>query len=262
MASKRTKEPEELVEVNNDYGFLTEYQEADASMDALSQYRIVPRCKVIQAMSDSSLKDQFGEGSAIVSPGGMLIAEKGDPFHFVPLFFFTEFIKWRDRKDSSGNAIMERTFDQGSELAAYARDPERRHEKDGKFVHRYCEHLNFVGTVYNGKDEPEPIILGFARGDFGKGKQWASAIQMRRAGGRPVPLWAQVWRFHTVLNQGTEGDWYQLRFDSPEQPVINQEHVETMRELHEMLKKDFESNRLVADHSESDEEEGETSSKY
>ncbi len=243
--SKRTQKPDEVVEVNTDFGFLAEYQEADTSMDALAEYRIVPRMKVIQAMSDKDLKAEFGEGSVIVYPGGQKIAGAEEGFLFVPVFFFPEFMKWADRNDKESNAILDRSFDPQSEIALRSRDPERRNEEypDGRkdrkgkpLEFRYCEHLNFVGVVYNEEGDFEPVILGFAKGDFSKGKQLASSIRMRRADGRPVPMWAQVWQFHTVLNEGSEGSWYQLRSSSPTVNVIQAEHAPALKELHEMLK--------------------------
>ena len=255
-----------ITKVGEEYNFLAEFQDADASVEGLTEYRILPRIKVIQAMSDGELKKTYGEGSAILSPGNAMICDSESSFLFVPVFFFVEFCLWSDRRDNSSQNILERTFDANSELASRSRDADRRSEQyEGgpptkPFTRRYVEHLNFAGMIYGDHDlQNTPCVLQFARGEFGKGRAFINSIMLRKVNGQVAPLWSQVWRFTPGLRNGDEGDWYGLDFSAPEVPFIQRNEVDAFRGLHTELKTDFDAKRLGVDmtEEESDVNDGE-----
>ena len=271
--SKRTDQPLAKKVSGVDANFLAQYVEQDSSLQGMDEYVILPRLKILQQMSDPTLKKQFGEGSAIIRPGDALVWKDGDqPFLFVPHFFYVEFAKWADRRDKENPAVIARTFDPTSEIAKCARDPNRRFEiyadqekkktDQEKFRYRYVEHLRFPGVIYG--DHPltgTPVVLSFERGEFGTGKNFISGIKLRRQAVEvngltkniAVPLWSQVWAIAVTLH-GTDPQWYGFSFSVPEVTLIQPEEAEEHRSAHLSLKEVYEQNRLRVD---GDEEETE-----
>lgn len=245
-----------------DTSWLASVVEEDHSLAGMEEYRILPRLKIIQAMSDKDLKKQFGEGSAIVRPGDAMVWKDGDePFQFVPHLFQVEFCKWSDRRDSNGPMIPERSFDPTSEIAKRARDPKLRFEfypdqedrdPDKAMKYRYVEHLRFPGMIYG--DHPltgTPLVISFERGEFSQGKNFISAIKLRRTKVedtvRSVPLWAQVWSFTVGFRERGDKRWYGLDHHVPDQSMILPEEVEEHRTLHMELKELHDKNRLMTE---------------
>jgi hypothetical protein len=260
--SKRNGTDIEKVQgVNADY--LAQYVEQDTSLDALKEHRVVPRVKVIQPTSDMQLKKNFGEGTVIVRPGDALISKfEAEPaeFDFVPLFFFVEWAKWRDLKDKSGSPILDRTHDAGSDMAMRAKDADLRQEvyegderlpDNEKRYYRYVEHLRFIGLIYG--DHPlvgTPITLSFERGEWGQGKNFISAIMLRRqqVNDKPIqiPLWAQVWTFSSKFrNPDADRKWFGLDFEPAEIPIIPQEEAANLHAMHKEFAELFEQQRLT-----------------
>jgi hypothetical protein len=246
---------------------LVRYTEQDASLAGMDEYRILPRLKIIQAMADPALKEKFGEGTAIIRPGDAEVWRKNDePFAFVPALFVVEFAQWADPNDSESNTIIKRTFDPTSELAKKARDPEKRIEPyklGSEQKYRYVEHLRFYGQIY-GDIHPlsgTPVVLSFERGEFTQGKNFISAIKLRRqpvqtdSGTRivPVPLWAQIWSLSVGFrDRAKDRRWYGFDFASPEISIIKDEQVEEFHKLHLELKELQEKNRLMVDEQDRD----------
>lgn len=241
--------------------------EKDDSLTQIAEYRIVPRVKLIQGLSDESLREQFGEGAAIVSPSNVEICGKESSFLFIPVFFFVEYNKWRDRKDPEKPAIALSSYDPTSEVAKKAKDGDLRQEpydptKTGpKDKHwRYVEHLTFAGIIYG--DHPlanQPVILSFEKGEHGKGRAFCSAIQMRN-----VNSWCQVWEMSPSLREKEGDKWWGFDFNIPSEEkggsFIAEEDVERIGQLFADLKDDFENKRLRVDHSDTvdDSDDGET----
>lgn len=249
----RNDVPTEIEKVGGEPNWLETYVETDSSLEDLKDYRILSRLKVVQAMSDEALKEEFGEGAVIISPGNVLVAEKRTAFQIVPVFFWTEFCFWSDRKDTVSNTILDRSFDKAGDLARKARDPDHREEEYQEgFVGRYVEHLNFASYVYG--DHPQrgtALVASFSRGEFGTGRNFISSISLRKVGGKPAPLWAQVWEFKTGFRDQGDKKWYGLDFSNPTtpaEPYIQQSEVEFFLAEHGSCKEDYERSRLLVDH--------------
>jgi hypothetical protein len=237
--------------------WLMEVQDDD-SLDNLEQYRILPRAKVIQAMTKKEVKDQFGEGSLIMVPGTLLATDK-QSFDFVPVFFFTEFQVRSDRSDKVNPFIWERTFDETSEIAKRSRNKDLREEvypggtADKPWKKRWVETLNFCGYIYGDHDQRgTPLVLTFARGEFSKGRAWINAIMSRKVRGVRVPLWCQVWTISTGYREFGEKKWYGIDFENPENPWIQADEKEAFKGFYQELKNDFEKKRILVDHGEND----------
>ena len=242
---------DDIVAISGNPNWLADVSSEDSSMESLAEHRILPRVKVIQSLSEQSLKDQFGEGAAILAPGNGLACKRGEYFDFVPLFFFNEFIKWADLNDSGSPSIMERTFDAASPTAIKARNPANREEDYGQgFTARYQEHLNYCGVIYG--DSPlagTACVLGFTRGEFYKGKEFASALFLRKVDGKQAPLWSMVWRFMPAFREKGSYKWFGLDFCNPPEGslYIKEDDATPMREEHLNLRKEFENRKLAVD---------------
>lgn len=248
---KRTETAINKVPVNPDY--LAKYIEQDTSLDVLKKHVIVPRFKILQATTNNDLLKNFGVGSCIVRPGDTLVAKYGEEpstFEFVPLYFMTEYAKWRDLK-GSGPMILERSVDPGSELARKAASSDLRKElypgmdgvpEDNKMYYSYVEHLRFIGVIYG--DHPlagTPVTLSFERGEWRQGKNFISAVSLRReivnGESKEVPLWAQVWKFSILHHTPTQDKkWYGFSFEAAEPNLVALDDAESMRLLHEQYK--------------------------
>lgn len=269
----------DIEKVNTNPGYLEQYVEQDESLDILKEHRTVPRFKIIQPTTDQELASQFGVGSCIVRPGDTLVSQfKGDltTFEFVPLFFVCEWAKWRDLK-GTGPMILERSSDPGSDLARRSKSAELRQElysgqehiedEKMKMYFKYVEHLRFIGVIYG--DHPlagTPVTLSFERGEWRQGKNFISAISMRRevinGKATPVPLWAQVWTLKTVFhNPEANKKWYGFHFEAATPSIITNEEAPVFKALHEEFKELAAKQQLVVqevDDAESPtEEEGE-----
>jgi len=244
--------------------------EADKSLEKLQEYVVVPFVKLIQGMSEQALKDKFGEGSAVVRPGDVKIAGKGEKFLFVPLFFFTMFRQWADRKDSQ--MIVESTYDPNSSVAKASRDNDRRiqvyeedKDKDPKLqrVYRFVEHLCFIGLIYDGDLAGTRCLISFQKGDFRVGRAFASGAQMRKieieGEKQQVPLWAQVWEMG-VSHHGTENKWWGFDPSNPPEGIsatILPEEYEEHHAAYEELAKAHAANMIRVDGDDSDPDEKE-----
>ena len=172
------------------------------------------------------LKKQFGEGAIVMRPGNQLVCSEGESFLFVPIFFFAEFTKRSDLNDKESPMTLVRSFDQASDLAQLARDPDKREEvyeghegrpEKDQMKYRYVESLRFAGVIYGDHElTGTPCSLSFERGEFSQGKNFVSAIRLRKTkvetedGIRAVavPLWAQVWEIGSVFRDKGAKKWF------------------------------------------------------
>lgn len=268
--AKRTDTDVEKVPSNPN--FLDAYTEEDTSLDALKEHRTVPRFKIIQPTTEEELKNTFGVGSAIVRPGDTLICKYSgntnmqalETFDFVPLFFFVEWNKWRDLK-ATGDMVLEKSFDPASDVATRSKDKDTRKElypghenlqDNEKCYFQYVEHLRFIGAIYG--EHPlagTPVTLSFERGEWGQGKNFISAVSLRRRQtvdaetnekiAKPIPLWSQVWRMKTVYhNPDALRKWYGFAFEAAPDSIIKPQEAATMFGLHKEFKELFEASRL------------------
>lgn len=264
-SKKKDRTETAVVKVHGvDPSYLSKYVEGDKSLDTLKAHRTVPRLKIVQAPSDQELKDNFGEGAVIIRPGDAMICKyKDDPssFEFVPVFFFPEWAKWADLR-AKGQMIIERSFDPTSETARRAKNFDMMREpypgQEGipdndknKMYYRYVEHLRFIGVIYG--DHPltgTVTTLSFERGEWKQGKNFISAVMLRRQEvngmSTQVPLWAQVWTLQPVhRSPDASRKWYGFKFEPADPPIIASEEAEIMRTMHEEFKKLFEEQRLM-----------------
>ena len=255
-SSKRNDTPVEVAKVGPAMpAYLAKFQGTDTSLLALEEHRIVPRLKIVQAMSNTELKKEFGEGAVVVWPDRSLLAryDSKDPDSFLlnPLFFFNEFAKWSDPQDSKSPPIVDRTFDKTTELARRCRSAaaDRIEPYEGG-KYRFTEHLNFVCRIRGGGDLADiAVVLQFRAGEFQTGRNLIGAMFNRKA-----PMWSQIWEFYPVFRERGAKKWYGLDFRVAQTPFIGEDEVEKAQEAFESFKLLHEKKVLGVDHSDATEE--------
>lgn len=246
--------------------FLLDLAQNDASLEGIVERRVVPRVKIIQQMSDTKIKQQHGEGSAVLPQAGLKLANAGESFLFVPIFFFPEWIKWGDRRDSNTPAIQERTFDPNTALARRAQSSEDRYEdygpppkkNDRPLQFRYVEHLNFVGMLYGDNGEQLPIVISFSRGEHYAGRNFCTAITMRRVGKAIAPLWSQVWKMTVNLRERDGNKWYGIDVSNPDEgtsPWVREDEADEFRQQWELFRDLHRQNLVEVDRTQETDEE-------
>ncbi len=236
----------------NDALAVPDYMADDRSgTEELAQYVVPPRIKIVQKQSDNELLDLFGEGTVICSPQNIVVAEMGTntqgrpvvddakPFFFVPVFFFTEYCTWNPL-EMKGQlpAIRERSFDPDSDIAKKARNADTRMEtcsENDKYQIRHVEHLNFVVVIVDDEALSEtPMILTFARGEHGSGRNLAGLVRMRKA-----PLYGCVFEATVAARSNQMGEWYGLNVTNPatRSGWVEQEQFDALQAVHEEFKK-------------------------
>ena len=260
--------------------YLAQHMEADHSLDAMKEYRVVPRLKIVQSTTDQALKTSFGEGSVVLAPSNTpaIMMERGQTktpmVTLVPVFFFNEFCTWKDLKDKNNELpkIIARSYDKASEIAIRANDPNKRiwkynHKKDGdktiavpdpngSYKARDVNHLNFLCIVY---EESHPlkgqlVTLSFARGEFGQGRNFISAVSMRR-----IPLWSQVWAIGSAYRDRGDKKWFGWDYAVPgegKSPNIKEEEVQYFMAAHNELAQLHRGGNVVVDRTDEEATEG------
>lgn len=156
-----------------------------SSTEELGQFIYPPRVKIIQSNA-SEAYSQFTPGSVILAPQGVVIAELEEPFYFVPLLFYPEWITINPYElKGTLPMIRERSFDPRSTIARKARNPETRREKfpdTGNHEAKHTEFLTFICLIVNDERVTGmPVVLSFSSGSHRDGAQLSSLITMRRA---------------------------------------------------------------------------------
>lgn len=200
--------------------------EGDGNLQIMRQYVILPRLKVVQALSREPFKPPYQEGDVVATPIMVPIATNtnaGDVlFHLVPILFYPEWITWNPR-NAGLPAIKERSYDSKSSIAMKARNPETRRENlpDGRkdsngqpLQMRHLEHLNFVFDLVNSEHELAglPLTLSFASGEHQAGSRFSTLISTRRA----KYTFGCVFAAKMGVRKNEKGVWRGIDIDNPE----------------------------------------------
>lgn len=166
--------------------------DGDRGLALINQYVTPPMLKIVQKQSSDELQAEFGIGAVVVMPNRILLApfdakaDRGAPFHVVPIFFYPEWLVTNPiEKRGELFFIRERSLDPRSDIALRARNRDTWYApcpEDPKYSIRYVETLNFIVVPIG--DSPlagTPMTMSFARGEHGSGRSFAGQIQMRKA---------------------------------------------------------------------------------
>ena len=256
---KKTNAITKVGDKSNIPAHLREYDTMEG-MEEVKKKVIIPRMKLIQGQSSKDLRDRFGEGSCVFQPGDVVVCDSDGEFRCVPVFYFVEYVCWADINDKGNDTILERSFDETSELAKKCQNPDTRiedYKPEGSkktFKCRNCEVLNFICYISDQKHPltGEPFVLSFQRGEFINGQNFCSFLKLRKA-----PIWANIIEFKPAFRERKDYEWYGLDFGNPEdgESFILEEEVEFFRKAHITMKENYANRMLVVDHGEKEEEE-------
>ena len=187
----------------------------------LSQFIIPPRIKVVQKQSGAPFDELFKPGQAVIVPQMIPLADvenkKGEPFHFVPLFFYPEWCTWNPLEmKGTLPAIRKRTTDPKDPLVAKCRNRELWFETcpenpEGKPL-RNVEHLNYIVMLVGGHElDGTPMIMSFSKGEHSSGSNFAALIKMGKA-----PMYGRHYEAAVAHRpDNPKGAWYGINVTSP-----------------------------------------------
>lgn len=213
-----------------------------------------PRLKVMQANRGQPLK-QFEEGSVVLMPAAVPVAKNNEPFYFVTLLMYPEYITMNPWKlKAKLPMVRERSLDPAGEIARKSRDPELRgadvcpEDPTTKLLH--CEVLTFIVLVMG--QAPIPAVLSFARAEHKQGQMLAQQIAMRH----PAPIFGCVFEgiVPEVQRSNDQGSWYGINVgapsheDSPPPFIQDPQEYKEIREMHLQLKAKLEEDLIQVDH--------------
>lgn len=167
----------ELTEKQNTSMLATQAEPVMGFEDEDSDDLIIPRVKVIQLMSPEFKEKVADEGDIINS----LTKEKLTGKKFIPVFKFTNVIKWKDRADGGGIEAISHDGkmmipSDGSAPYPVGRLADFDNTKQGKdAIPTHVRYMNFFGFF---EGEMAPIILSFAKTNYAEGKKLYSLAKV------------------------------------------------------------------------------------
>lgn len=196
-------------------------QDQQEGTENLGKFIQPPRMKVVQKQSPAQILESFDPGDVILAPQNVLLAKRvakmdkeSEPFHFIPLFFFPEYIQWNDRKlADTESPILQRTMDPATPLARLCRNAntwQQNHPKRPEFTIRNCEHLNFLCLSLSGEMAYSPFTMSFSRTTHKVGQLLCSLIRMRKA-----PIYGCIFEARSKFTTKGQDDWYTLVVSNP-----------------------------------------------
>ncbi len=233
-------------------------ENAGEGTEEIREYLRPGRIKVMQSNRTQTYAE-FPEGSVIVTPVNMLLAENEQKFHFVPLLFFPEWCTMNPfaMKDKLP-FVREQSFDPRSDIAAKARNKDTRAEpcpENPKFMIKHKQFFNFVCYLVC---QPElsriPVVLSFSGGEFGRGQRLSDQIAMKAS---QCPIWGQVYeaRVPKTKRVAEQGEWFGIDVSPPTVEgiapfVMNADEAKILQEAHRELKRLHAEKLLQVDHEE------------
>lgn len=222
-------------------------------VEQLADFVRPPLMKIIQKQADDAFHEKFNLGDCIILPAQAVVAEHGDSFKFVPLFFYSEACTWSPiDKRGQMPAILDRTTHKESELYKKATNRDFWNEEivhEGQKVQvRHVEHLVFIVTLYDHPLAGEPMIMSFSKGEFGTGCKFASLIKTRKASPFACVFQAKV---SEEPRKNNKGSWYGFDISNPDvdtSPWVTAEELPRFEAIHDDLNEHFKKGMLRADH--------------
>lgn len=227
-------------------------------VEQLADYVRPPLLKIIQKSADDVFLEKFNLGDLIMLPSQTVIAVHGDSFKFVPLFFYSEACTWTPiEKRGQMPAILDRSTVKTSQLYQKASNRDLWEEEiqwEGHTVKvQHVEHLVFIVTLYDHPLQGEPMIMSFAKGEFGTGCKFASLVKIRKASPFACVFQCKV---SDEPRKNNKGSWYGLDITNPDidtPPWVSEEQLPALEAIHDDLATSFKKGLIRADHDAVDE---------
>ncbi len=212
--------------------------ETPEGLDKLSRYQSRQTLKIVQPTSQIELVDEFGGGSLITKPGGILVATKGEEFNATTLGFFPSAQKWGDYNDGALDGKFEEVFDPAHPYFARAEDRNRRFEPygpNGEYKREYLVALNYALLIRGGNLDGELVRLTYSRGSTQTGRNLNGLIKRRGRDG--ISVYGNTLKFHTSIETKGGNSWFTLNHELIPDWAETEEVYAELREMH----KEFEA---------------------
>lgn len=200
-------EENKLSTIDETAGTISAYEQPLGFEDAKAEDNIVPRIKVVNALSPERVDGIAEEGDVINSLSQLSV--KGQ--HFIPIRVFYSNILWNPDRDDDANRIFCRSFDgkdgTTSDGSALKCDVCRKcyfdNTKTGKDAQPECTaYMNFLGFF---RGDPMPVVVSFSKTNYNEGKKMLSIAKSLRAS-----IWSYTFKFDTMLRTKGKQKWYIL----------------------------------------------------
>jgi hypothetical protein len=265
-----TKRDEQLTTVvgGGDIAWLAGEAAVDTSLDHVRKYRKIPTVRIIQGLTKKEIKNRVGmDGTLYMNPGEIPFSGPEVWLKCVPLFSCTEFRKYSDRDEPDSMPVLERSWEENSELARTCRDFDKNSEPYGNlndkgqqpYRYKYSEVMIYFCTVYD-KAHPQYgnlFAIEFQQGSFYVGRNFASSTCSRLIQGKPAPLWAQIWEFQSQLVERKGNEYWVILPRNPEDGslYIDQTEGADYKAMYSALKEDYDSKAIIVEGTEDAPEE-------
>lgn len=228
-------------------------EDQNLGTENLANFIRPPRVKIVQSTSHEDFKKNFNEGTALIVPTMVPIAdveEEGSFFRFTPIFFYPEWVSMNPLYTrGTMPAVRARSLDPGSEIARKAQDPELREEEVGglKKPIRHVENLVFIVMIHGIPEiENQPAVLTFSKAEWRAGSTLAALIKARRA-----PIFGCVFEGSVSKRSNADGQWYGIDCINPSSGAPLLEDEETYlayKELHNGFKERHQRDEIKVDY--------------
>lgn len=187
------------------------------ALASLRKVIIPPRLKVLQAQKGEQF-DKFDVGDTVLVPDPALVAKIDQPFWFVPLIQWTEWLVLNPIElKGSHPFVRDRSMDPTSEIARIAKtrelfDKQPCPELPGKYL-KYQEVLNFLVLLCGNETlGGNPTVMSFRGGEHKQGRSLATFICNRNT----YP-WGCVFeaRVPKTIRRNAKGSWYGWDISNP-----------------------------------------------
>lgn len=206
-----------------------------------------PYLKIVQKQSDDKLIEQFGIGTAVIQPDGVVLGTKDVPFHVVPLYSYFEFAQWAPiEQKGKMPMVLARTLDENSALAKKCRNRDLWKEDieyntpDGgviKCTVRNCEHIVFIMALVGHPAGDHVFSVSFSRGEYRSGLSLNAAIKQRKTHAYNCVFSLTCTGGERRKNE--KGSWNGLDVNNPAEgvsPWCTKEQAELFKSLYEEAK--------------------------
>lgn len=247
-----------------------------AGRERLAEFVKPPLLKIVQKQSDDSILDTFGKGTTLITPANVVVSNVGEYFHIVPIMQYAEYITWAPIElKGQVPAILDRTTDNNSPLAAKCRNRDKWFEHGYKFGDRvigtgesgpeskpvrHVEHITFIVVLEGEEFGKIPCVMSFSRGSHKFGRNFASLLQMRNAD-------VYGCRFEVKVpeepQKNEKGTWYVWEVTNPSEEsgispwVTDEAEYNMYRSLANDMEEAYQNNLLRPDFEDPDEREAE-----
>ncbi len=228
LSLRMTDVPSHLIDVDKSLGF----------ENMRGQDIIIPRLKLIQALSPETDAGTAKPGDILDSLSAQIVIPKDEQASIIPVFHYLEWIEWAAR--SSNEGILSRSLDPQSALAQSVMNQEKV-ILDDREVWRVTEYHQFIVLVPS-ISISMPVAIGCAKTNHKKGRQLLALARYRG----PKPLFAGRYKMTSKKETNKQNQsYFVFEFTNDEsQPWTSEEEFIAAKACYEGAKEAYDDRRI------------------